>query len=93
MIRFLPNLQKLTAQGELTAHRGLLVATLLAGWMFSSLVYAAEAEQSATSSETESQASAKPEPAENDKATSTSEVFVPTEDISEDFAVSFPVDI
>lgn len=87
MIRILPNLQ-----GH-SVHRRLLAATLLAGWIFSTLVHAAEAEPSATSSETDSEANSQPESAATDQTSSTSEVFIPTEDISEDFAVSFPVDI
>jgi len=79
----------------------MLLTALLTGWLVSGTVNAAEAaeaadaseaEQSATS-KAESDASPKTDQTENDQATSSSEVFIPTEDISEDFAVSFPVDI
>ena len=73
--------------------RAVLLVTLLTGWMISGTVNAAEAEQSATTSEPESEASSQPDQSDSDNAASSSEVFIPTEDISEDFAVSFPVDI
>lgn len=43
--------------------------------------------------EAESSENAEAETSETTASTPSSEVFIPTEEISEDFAVSFPVDI
>ena len=55
------------------------------------------AQQADPDSEPEAAVDADPQAAESvektDAAQTSSEVFIPTEEISEDFAVSFPVDI
>ena len=61
----------------------LLLALVLA---YSAGVHSAEAEPEPTAAETESSESA-------DAKQGTEGVFLPSEEISEDFAVSFPVDI
>jgi hypothetical protein len=65
-----------------------LAGTLLLGITFPSL--AAEAAEAEPAEQTGTADEAAEEPAEADRS---SEVFIPSEEISEDFAVSFPVDI
>ena len=69
--------------------RRLLLLTLLT--LCATSGYAAEAEPKQDSKE--DGAAGKPAPPTGASTRPTPEVFVPTEEISEDFAVSFPVDI
>ena len=68
----------------------LITALLLSFVLGAPAVQAAQADQPASTEETG-------QPAEEKEADASegasSEVFIPTEEISEDFAVSFPVDI
>lgn len=52
--------------------------------------WAAEAEPDASA---DGSASSPAKPASDEKPDPSDDVFIPTEDISEDFAVAFPVDI
>jgi hypothetical protein len=78
-------------------HLATSVVVLLFGWTTS--VFAAEAEPADTDAEPAAQSSAAPADKRTDATSQTkgtsvaSEEFTPSESISEDFAVSFPVDI
>jgi hypothetical protein len=99
MNRFRSNPQSRALRGRPLASTLLapaLVAAAVSVWSISATGYAAEAAEPAATNKPESATSSPPDPEDSvdtEKTTSTSEVFIPTEDISEDFAVSFPVDI
>jgi hypothetical protein len=73
----------------------LIVTALLAILTFHGVsLFAEEAESSEPQTETTDQNNdASVEADSEPQATPSSDVFIPTEEISEDFAVSFPVDI
>jgi len=52
-----------------------------------------ERSDASTSTSSQTTQDAKPTPKSNTKAAESKEIFRPSEEISEDFAVSFPVDI
>ena len=72
------------------AH-GLLVGTLLA--IGASFAVAAETEAQGGNAEAPAENTVEENGATDDAPTESHDVFLPTEEISEDFAVPFPVDI
>lgn len=74
-------------------HRKPLAVVLLAAVAAGSTGWAAEAPPATTGKEPASGSSATSGPTEQTETSAAADVFIPTEDISEDFAVAFPVDI
>lgn len=71
----------------------LCVAALLAGLLLAGAPGELRAAEPAAEPPASSTAGGSAEAKSNTDDTSSAEVFIPTEEISEDFAVSFPVDI
>ena len=72
-------------------RRGLLIGVLLA--IGASFAAAAETEAQSDNAEAQAESTAEQNTGTDDVPTESHDVFLPTEEISEDFAVPFPVDI
>jgi hypothetical protein len=62
-------------------------------WLTPTALLAQKAEERAAAETPAGETDTEAEPTADEGAPESSEVFIPTEEISEDFAVSFPVDI